>query len=230
MQPKHAITAAALILMLGASAAAAEPDLVFRSPAGFSELTDRNSPLFRESAGGAVSGGELLRIYLPEYIAHQYKYGSFDAVTRQVVISGLKGQTRPLDQRDIEVLSRSTESMFNNFASITRHRTDTPAQELERRRKTLEDSMAHGTPLLVEDIRTSTAYIYVWLYHYPMTDNSVKNWLTTAMATAIVPVKGTAVFVSASSILNGRPGPEADLEWVKDAASAFAASIAKNNR
>ena len=228
---KHALAAAALLLSLTSPASAADArDLVFRTPAGFSELSDRNSPLFQESARQAVSGGELLRIYLPEYIAHQYKYGSADAVTRQVLVCGLKGQTRPLDQRDIELLSRSAESQFNGFSTVTKNRTDTPAQEMERRQKTLDDSMTQGTPLLVENVRTSSAYLYVWLQHYPMTGRGDRSWLTTAMATAVVPVRDTAVFISASSIIDRRSGPEADLEWVKDAAVSFASMITKSNR
>ena len=223
----------ALVLMLCPRASAAfesgVDSLKFSAPDGFTELADHQSDLFLDTERDAVRHGRLLRMYLPQYMAHQYRYGSRDAVTRQVLICALENQTRPLDQKDAELLARSTEGLFIGFSRIPRSRTDTPAQEMENRQKALNHALDTGTPLLVDSLRTSSAFLYTCLIHYNMAEHGPKIWLTTAMATAVVPVKDTVLFVTASSVL-GNENPEPHLDWVKETASAFADMIVRGNR
>ena len=203
--------------------------LKFATPDSFTELTDRESDLFRDTEEQAVRNGRLIKMYLPQYMAHQYKYGSRDAVTRQVLICAMNGQKRPLDQKDAELLARSTEGLFIGFSRIPRSRTDTPAQEIENQEKALSHALSTGTPLLVDSLRTSSAFLYTCLIHYNMAERGPKTWLSTAMATAVVPVKDTVLFVTASSIL-GNDDPEPHLDWVKETASSFADMIVRANK
>ena len=203
--------------------------LKFAAPDGFTELADHDSDLFVETERDAVRHGRLLKMYLPQYMAHQYRYGSRDAVTRQVLICAMNGQRRALENRDAELLARSTEGLFIGFSRIPRSRTDTPAQELENRKKALENALATGTPLLVDSVRTSNAFLYTCLIHYNMAERGPKVWLSTAMTTAVVPVKDTVLFVTVSSILGSdAPGPH--LDWVKETAGTFADMIVRGNR
>lgn len=203
--------------------------LKFAAPDGFTELTDHDSDLFRDTEKEAVQHGRLLRMYLPQYMAHQYRYGSRDAVTRQVLICALEGQSRPLDQKDAELLARSTEGLFIGFSRIPRSRTDTPAQEMENRQKALRHALDTGTPLLVDSLRTSSAFLHTCLIHYNMAERGPKSWLSMAMATAVVPVRDTVLFVTASS-MPGSDDPEPHLDWVKETASAFADMIVRANK
>ncbi len=203
--------------------------LKFAAPDGFTELTDRQSDLFLDTERNAVRHGRLLKMYLPQYMAHQYRYGSRDAVTRQVLICALEGQSRPLEPKDAELLARSTEGLFIGFSRIPRSRTDTPAQEMENREKALARALQTGTPLLVDSLRTSSAFLYTSLIHYNMIERGPKSYLSTAMATAVVPVKDTVLFVTVSSIL-GSDAPEPHLDWVKETASSFADMIVRGNK
>ena len=203
--------------------------LKFAAPDGFTELADRESDLFRDTEKNAVRNGRLIKMYLPQYMAHQYRYGSRDAVTRQVLICAMNGQKRALENRDAELLARSTEGLFIGFSRIPRSRTDTPAQEMENREKALQNALATGTPLLVDSLRTSSAFLYTSLIHFNMAETGPKTWLSTAMATAVVPVKDTVLFVTVSSIL-GNDAPEPHLDWVKETAGSFADMIVRGNR
>ena len=203
--------------------------LKFSAPDGFTELADHSSDLFLDTEKNAVRHGRLIKMYLPQYMAHQYRYGSRDAVTRQVLICALEGQSRPLEQKDAELLARSTEGLFIGFSRIPRSRTDTPAQEMENREKALEHALATGTPLLVDSVRTSSAFLYTSLIHFNMMERGPKSWLSTAVATAVVPVKDTVLFVTVSSIL-GNDRPEPHLDWVKETATAFADMIVRGNK
>ena len=87
-----------LLLCLPLSARAFDDgvdSLKFSAPDGFTELTDRESDLFLDTEKNAVRHGRLVKMYLPQYMAHQYRYGSRDAVTRQVLICAMEGQNRP---------------------------------------------------------------------------------------------------------------------------------------
>lgn len=203
--------------------------LKFAAPDGFTELSDHESDLFLDTERNAVRHGRLIRMYLPQYMAHQYRYGSRDAVTRQVLICALEGQSRALDQKDAELLARSTEGLFIGFSRIPRSRTDTPAQEMENREKALANTLATGTPLLVDSVRTSSAFLYTSLIHFNMMERGPKSWLSTAVATAVVPVKDTVLFVTVTSILgNDKPAPH--LDWVKETATSFADMIVRGNK
>lgn len=223
----------ALALMLPLFPAHAFDDgvdkLVFATPDTFTELADRESDLFKDTEEQAVSHGRLLKMYLPQYMAHQYRYGSRDAVTRQVLICAMEGQKRPLTQKDAELLARSTEGLFIGFSRIPRSRTDTPAQEMENREKALRRALENGSPLLVDSQRTSSAFLYTCLIHYNMMERGPKSFLSTAMATAVVPVKDTVLFVTVSSIL-GNDNPEPHLDWVKETAGTFADMIVRANK
>ena len=203
--------------------------LKFAAPDGFTELADHESDLFRDTEKDAVRHGRLIRMYLPQYMAHQYRYGSRDAVTRQVLICAMNGQKRALENKDAELLARSTEGLFIGFSRIPKSRTDTPAQEMENRERALQNALSTGTPLLVDSLRTSSAFLYTCLIHYNMAERGPKTWLSTAMATAVVPVKDTVLFVTVSSIL-GNDAPEPHLDWVKETAGAFADMIVRGNR
>ncbi len=203
--------------------------LNFTTPDTFTELTDHECDLFKDTEEQAVSHGRLIKMYLPQYMAHQYRYGSRDAVTRQVLICAMEGQKRPLTQKDAELLARSTEGLFIGFSRIPRSRTDTPAQEMENREKALERALETGSPLLVDSLRTSSAFLYTCLIHYNMMERGPKSWLSTAMATAVVPVKDTVLFVTVSSIL-GHDNPEPHLDWVKETAGTFADMIVRANK
>lgn len=203
--------------------------LKFAAPDGFTELADHESELFLDTEKNAVRHGRLVKMYLPQYIAHQYRYGSRDAVTRQVLICALEGQSRALDQKDAELLARSTEGLFIGFSRIPRSRTDTPAQEMENREKALLNALSTGTPLLVDSLRTSSAFLYTSLIHFNMAERGQKSWLSTAMATAVVPVKDTVLFVTVTSIL-GNDKPEPHLDWVKETATSFADMIVRGNK
>ena len=218
----------ALFTALPASADTADK-LVFKAPASFTDLTSQENELFQETASQAVAHGRLLRLYLPDSMAHQYRSGNRDAVTREVLVCALKDQRTPFDQKDMDLLARSTEGLFIGFSRIPKNRTDTPAEELEHRKQTLKKAVQEGTPLLVDSLRTSRAYLYTCLVHYPMAEHGEKTFLTTALATALVPVRGTALFVTVSSIL-GRGDAEVHLEWVKETATAFAAMIHDLNK
>ena len=232
--PRQPLLFAALMLLFLVSPARAAFDdgvdsLKFAAPDGFVELADHASDLFQDTEKEAVRRGRLLKMYLPQYMAQQYRYGNRDAVTRQVLICAMQGQTRPLEQKDADLLARSTEGLFIGFAHIPRSRTDTPAQELENREKAINESLATGRPLLVDSVRTSSAYLYTSLIHYNMAEHGEKIWLSTAMSTAVVPVKDTVLFVTVTSMLGAEaPGPH--LDWVKETASSFADMIVRGNR
>jgi hypothetical protein len=203
--------------------------IVFRTPPAFTELADHTSDLFQETERDAVDHGKLIKMYLPQYMAHQYRYGSRDAVTRQILICALESQQRPLDQKDAELLARSTEGLFIGFARVPRNRTDTPAQEQENRTKAIAQALEKGTPLLVDSVRIPSAYLHTFLIHYTMTERPQKSWLSTAMAVAVVPVRDTVLFVTVSSIL-GTEAPDPHLAWVKETAETFAAMIVTANK
>lgn len=204
-------------------------NVVFSTPDTFAELADHESDLFKNTEEHAIAHGRLLKMYLPQYMAHQYHSGNRDAVTRQVLICAMNGQKRAFTQKDAELLARSLEGLFIGFSRIPRSRTDTPAQEMENREKALQKSLKTGSPLLVDSLRTSSAFLYTFLIHYPMTERTPKSFLSTAMSTAVVPVKDTMLFVTASSILDN-DSPEPHLDWVKETANIFADMIVRTNK
>lgn len=202
--------------------------LNFPTPASFAEL-EKESALFRESAAHAVRNGRLLKLWLPRHMARQYHGGSPDAVTRQVLLCAPDGQSRPMDAKDAELLARSAEGQFIGFSRIPRSHTDTPAQEEQNRSDALKDSLDKGRPLLVDSLRTSSAYLHTSLIHFSMGEKKEQVFLPCAMASAVVPVKDTVLFLTVSSLL-GQDEPEAHLEWVKETALAFADAITRANR
>jgi len=202
--------------------------LRFPTPASFAELGPE-SALFRESAAQAVRGGRLLKLWLPRHMAKQYHGGSPDAVTRQILLCALDGQTRPLDAKDAELLARSAEGQFVGFARIPRSHTDTPAQEEQNRADALLGSLEKGRPLLVDSLRTSSAYLHTCLIHFSMGEKKESAFLPCAMASAAVPVKDTVLFLTVTSLL-GQDEAEPHLEWVKETATAFADALTKANR
>ena len=202
--------------------------LNFPTPASFAEL-ETESALFRESAAHAVRNGRLLKLWLPRHMAKQYHGGSPDAVTRQVLLCAPEGQSRPLDGKDAELLARSSEGQFIGFSRIPRSHTDTPAQEEQNRSEALKESLDKGRPLLVDSLRTSSAYLHTSLIHFSMGEKKEQVFLPCAMASAVIPVKDTVLFLTVSSLL-GQDEPESHLEWVKETALAFADAITKANR
>ena len=62
-----------------------------------------------------------------------------------------------------------------------------------------------------------------------MAERGPKTWLSTAMATAVVPVKDTVLFITVTSIL-GNEKPEPHLDWVKETATTFADMIVRGNK
>ena len=202
--------------------------LKFPAPAAFAEVGPETS-LFRESEAQAVRHGRLLRLWLPQHMARQYHGGSPDAVTRQILLCAPEGQSRPLDAKDAELLARSTEGLFIGFARIPRSSTDTPAQEEQNRAEALRSSLEKGRPLLVDSVRTSTAFLHTCLLHFSMGEKKENIFLPCALATAAVPVKDTVLFLTVSSLL-GQDEAEPHLAWVKETASAFADALAKANR
>jgi len=198
------------------------------APASFAALSP-DSPLFRESAEHAVRNGRLLKLWLPQYMARQYEGGSPDAVTRQVLLCALDGQTRPLDAKDAELLARSAEGLFIGFSRIPRSHTDTPAQEEQNRAEALRASLEKGKPLLVDSLRTSSAYMHTCLIHFSMGEKKENVFLPCALASAVIPVKETVLFLTVTSVM-GQDEAEPHLAWVKETASTFADAIVKANR
>jgi len=165
-------------------------------------------------------------MYLPEHMAHQYKHGNSSLVTRQVLLCAPLSGKMPQGAKEAELLARSLEGMFIGFATVPHGRMDTPAQEIEHRQTALKESLASGKPLLYSSQRTQTAWIYSYLIHYNMESSPGKYFLTTAMASAVVPVDDKTLFITASSILENGDAQN-ELEWVKDTAASFASALGK---
>ncbi len=204
-------------------------ELLFTTPDSFTEISTKQYELFLDTAQHGLAHGKLLRMYFPSNMAQQYAYGNHEAVTQQILICAMEGQKDLLQQKDVDLLARSMEGLFIGFSRVPQSRTDTPEQVLENREKALSHALTQGTPLLVESLRTSRAYLYTYLIHYNMAEVGPKFFLSTAMATAVVPVRDTAVFVTVSSILNS-DSAEKHLEWVKNTATAFAEMIQSANK
>ena len=202
--------------------------LKFPSLAAFAELGPETA-LFRESEAQAVRRGRLLRLWLPQHMARQYHGGSSDAVTRQILLCAPEGQSRPLDAKDAELLARSAEGLFIGFARIPRSSTDTPAQEEQNRAEALRASLEKGRPLLVDSVRTSSAFLHTCLLHFSMGEKKENVFLPCALATAVVPVRDTVLFLTVTSLL-GQDEAEPHLAWVKETAMAFADALTKANR
>lgn len=207
-------------------------DVRFSVPGGFLELPP-DSPLFQQSETEAVRHGRLLKLYLPRHLASQYRSGSPDAVTRQVLVCALENQLSPLNDKEKELLARSAEGFFIGFSRIPHSRTDTPAQTEENRAQALASSLKTGSPLLVESMRTSSAYLHTSLIHFSMSSSQKSEkqervWLPCALALAAVPVKDTMLFITVSSLL-GQDSAESHLTWVKETATTFADAIVKAN-
>ncbi len=202
-------------------------EFLFKNPAGFTEIR-KADPLFEETMKNAVRRGRLLKMYLPEHMAHQYKHGNSSLVTRQVLICAPLAEKTSMDPKEAELLAKSLEGMFIGFATVPRGRMDTPAQDIEHRQTALKNSLASGQPLLYSSQRTQTAWLYSYLIHYNMDSTSGKYFLSTAMSSAVVPLKDRVLFITASSIPEGGDA-ESELEWVKDTASAFAAALVKSD-
>lgn len=202
--------------------------LKFPAPAAFAELAPETA-LFRESEAQAVRHGRLLKLWLPQHMARQYHGGSPDAVTRQILLCAPEGQSRPLDAKDAELLARSAEGLFIGFARIPRSNTDTPAQEEQNRAEALRSSLEKGRPLLVDSVRTSSAFLHTCLLHFSMGEKKENVFLPCALATAVVPVKDTVLFLTVTSLL-GQDEAEPHLAWVKETAMAFADALVKANR
>ena len=62
-----------------------------------------------------------------------------------------------------------------------------------------------------------------------MAEHGEKSRLSTAMSTAVVPVKDTVLFVTVTSML-GTEAAEPHLDWAKETASSFADMIVRGNR
>ncbi len=216
-----------LCLLLSFSVPCAAEEITFPSLSGFAEIGNAE-PLFALSQQEAVQRGTLLKMYLPQFQAHQYKHGNSNLVTRQVLICAPLSSGAPIPPQKTELLARSLEGIFIGFATVPRGRMDTPAQEIEHRQTALKKSLENGTPLLYSSQRSKTGWIYSYLIHYNMEGRVGKNFLTTAMASAVLNVKEQALFITASSILEGNDA-ETELDWVRETASSFAAAILKAN-
>ncbi len=217
-----------LCLSLAAMGASAD-EIILRPPAGFEELSASGDRLYEETEQQAIADGRLFKLYLPQHVARQYRHGSRDLVTRQIILCAAEGQGgRLLTAKDAESLAKIQEGLFAGFARVPRGRMDTPAMEIEHRQAALDHSFATGTPFLSETIRYHAAWIYTYLIHYSMDPKEPGNFLSTAMATAVIPVCGTVLFMNVSSILEGKDAP-AELEWVKDIAMNFTGQILSDN-
>ena len=62
-----------------------------------------------------------------------------------------------------------------------------------------------------------------------MGEKKEQVFLPCAVASAVIPVKDTVLFLTVSSLL-GQDEPEVHLEWVKETALAFADALTKANR
>lgn len=222
---------ALLVLLLPGTPQAQEfsaPVPHFAAPAGFAELP-ADTELFRRSAEEAVAHGRLLHLYLPQDMARLYAEGKAHGVTRQVLVCGLDGQQAPLDRSQTDLMARSAEGMFNGFATIPRENEAAPDQADTARANALRRSLKKGAPLLVDSLRTPSAYLHTCLIHFRMVERPDSAFLPMALATAIVPVKDSVLTVTASSLL-GQDEPEPHLAWVKKSASDFADAIAQAGR
>lgn len=206
----------------------AMPELKFRAPAAFAAL-EENSELFQRSAEQAVKNGRLAKLYLPRDMARLYAEGRPDAVTRQVFVCTLEGQSAPLPREDTELLARSLEGQFIGFARIPTAKGDSEDMIREKRAAALRDSLNNGRPLLVDSLRTPTAYLHTFLMHFAMSEKKAKVFMPAAMAVAAVPVSGTMLFITVSS-LPGQDDIEPHLTWVKDTASDFADMLVQANK
>ena len=204
------------------------PELRFSVPSGFAELAPE-SELFRLSAEGAVAHGRLFRLFLPQDMERPHAEGRLHAVTRQVLICGPEDQQAPLDRKSAELMARSAEGMFIGFAQIPLRRDDSPEQKAVARAEALRLSLEKGTPLLVDSLRTPSAYLHTCLIHFRMAEKPEKLFLPMALATALVPVKDSVLTVTVSSLLDGGDA-ESHLAWVKKAASDFADALAQGGR
>jgi len=216
-----------LMSLLALPFAAHAEEILFAAPSGFAEI-EGTEALFAESQKNAVQRGRLLKMYLPQYMAHQYRHGNSTLVTRQVLVCSPLAANVPVPPKGAELLARSLEGMFMGFATVPRGRMDTPAQEIEHRQSALKKSLASGSPLLYSSQRTPSAWIYTFLIHYNMEGNAGKNFLTTALSCAVLPVKEKVLFITAGSIMEGNDA-QSELEWVRDTAGSFASAIAKVN-
>lgn len=230
--PRLLIAALALLALLHPAPAPAQGSGIavphFAAPAGFSELS-AETELFRRSAEEAVANGRLLHLYLPQDMARLYAEGKAHAVTRQVLVCGIDSQEAPLDRNAVELMARSAEGMFIGFASIPHESGASAEQAHAARSAALQRSLEKGTPLLVDSLRTPSAYLHTCLVHFRMTERPENVFLSMALATAVVPVKDSVLTLTASSLL-GQDDPEPHLAWVKKSASDFADAIAQAGR
>lgn len=204
------------------------PELRFSVPSGFAELAP-DSDLFRRSAAEAVAHGRLLRLFLPQDMERLYAEGKPHAVTRQVLICGPEGEQAPLDRKSAELMARSAEGMFIGFAQVPQRRDDSPEQKAAARAEALRLSLEKGTSLLVDSLRTPSAYLHTCLIHFRMAEKPESLFLPMALASALVPVKDTVLTVTVSSLLDGDDA-ERHLAWVKKTASDFADALAQSGR
>lgn len=219
------------VLLIPLSSRAEEdftPELRFATPAGFAPIS-AESELFRRSAEQAVAHGRLLRLYVPQDMERLHREGRPHAVTRQVLVCGLEGQDAPLDRKNADLIARSSEGMFIGFARVPLRRDDSPEQQDAARSEALRLSLRKGTPLLVDSLRTPSAYLHTCLVHFRMGERGEQLFLPMALATAVVPVKDTVLTVTVSSLL-GNEDAEAHLAWAKKSASDFADAIAQTGR
>ncbi|MBR3881104.1 MAG: hypothetical protein IKJ34_05890, partial [Mailhella sp.] len=204
------------------------PELRFRAPASFVAI-EENSELFQRTAEQAVKNGRLAKLYLPRDMSRLYAEGRPDAVTRQVLICTLDGQNAPLSRDEADLLARSLEGQFIGFARIPGAKGDTEEMLREKYAAALRDSLNSGRPLLVDSLRTPTAYLHSFLMHFAMGEKKEKIFMPAAMAVAAVPVNDTVLFVTVSS-LPGQEDVEPHLAWVKVTASDFADMLVQANK
>ena len=217
----------ALLLNQKASAQPGEA-LNFQSPAGFAEITDHADPLFAKTSSLAVSHGKLLKMFLPQYMAQQYRHGNRSVITRQILICEADFPVqRSVSDHEFELLARSMEGIFTGFARVPHGRMDTPAQEIEHRKTALLQSLSSGTPLLVDALSVHGARIYTYLIHYSMDKRDGTTYLSSAVASSLVSASGRPVFITVSSILENNDAAT-ELEWVKDTATSFITAIQKH--
>jgi hypothetical protein len=186
---------------------------------GFAEATD--TELFRSLRAEFDPNGVPLAICLPDAMNQLYRAGRGDAVTRQVLLYGTRGKDLP-DKRDAELMARTLAGAYAGY--------ERPAAETGQDREALarfhRSHTDAGTSVWAEEGQTDNSFFFTLLFSYP---TGTGRPLVTALCTALVPVAGRVVFISASSLVTD-DAPQDHLNWVKNTADAFAEMLISANR
>lgn len=239
---------------------AVQASFTIRPPSGFVDSVSIAEDLFRDTQSDL--NGVLLKLYLPSADALLYEENRRDSITRQVAIYVWpQSEQLVMDKKTLELVAKTQEGAYVGYETIPPEKLPGLRKDEAQMQEAYRAVLVAGASLLVETRRDDQSFTFSALVNYALTPprpvnspiftpaNSkaapkknvppapeppavIAQGLVTAIATTLVLVDSSIVFITASSLIIA-PQPEnvgEHLEWAANTSESFADMLVSSNK